>query len=266
MKKVLFLSTIFILLLFSVSFGQEKVVPKPRTIALFNSFAFEDEKNGIKKLVDAESIANNPGFIAEQDKKKRLEIYKEVYRRREETIVKPVKSEIAALIKQIGNQNNIVLLDGIELQLNGQLLGFNEKLNITEILIPEINEYFKTGSKPNLKVNLPSAKIAVINPNTFSDEKTGVKGYLQEIEKAKRQIQKETGNNPKIEEIVNRIRINDLESNIVDKIFKAMQSYTKLKEFSLILDSTKKIPEGLENFPIQDITKEFISYYNQSNP
>jgi hypothetical protein len=45
-----------------------------------------------------------------------------------------------------------------------------------------------------------------------------------------------------------------------------MQSYAEKNEFSIVFNSGNKLPAELENFQIQDITKDFISYYNQLNP
>ncbi|MCU1290429.1 MAG: hypothetical protein JWN60_2658 [Acidobacteria bacterium] len=112
---------------------------------------------------------------------------------------------------------------------------------------------------------MPTAKVAVINTNTLFDDKNGIKHYSQEIKKIEQQIKQETGKNRTFEEINERIRKDNPNNNIVDKIWKAMQSYTNEKGFGIALDSTKKIPDELENIHLQDVTNDFISYYNQLN-
>lgn len=49
----------------------------------------------------------------------------------------------------------------------------------------------------------------------------------------------------------------------LDKTFPYFQMYLKEKRISLIFDSSKQNPSVLKDFPIDDITKDFISYYNQ---
>ena len=49
-------------------------------------------------------------------------------------------------------------------------------------------------------------------------------------------------------------------------IYFKIQTFAKERGFHLILNSSLEFPSELKNFPIHDITKDFISYYNQINP
>jgi hypothetical protein len=50
------------------------------------------------------------------------------------------------------------------------------------------------------------------------------------------------------------------------KISEAIRALALGKGFALIFDRSRKLPAELEKYPLQDITKEFISYYNQIKP
>ncbi|HEX8288822.1 MAG TPA: hypothetical protein VF556_12545 [Pyrinomonadaceae bacterium] len=256
--RFLLFSKLFIFLLCSFSLGQERGFTESKPIALINTIAFEDEKTGVTKLINA----NNQLYLGCCFSP----CSQESHEKRKKILVDPVSDEIANLIKQLEFQNQIIILDGVKLQINGHLIGYNEKLNITNTIIPVLNEYFKTSLKPNLKLNLPEAKIAVINTNIFYDKKAGIKEYLPQIKKVEEQIKNETGKSPTEEEIINRAWRDNSQNYIDNKIAKEIQSFTNEKGFGITLDSSKKIPHELENIPLQDITNDFISYYNRLNP
>lgn len=302
MKKAVFVLLQILFVTLSLCAQTEFLKSSDTKIALINSFTFDDDKNGVDRVISAYNTINaghcgqaerynihenaeiiekalqdqNISIKVKEEKRKQLEEIKnrkqviaeeckKHYQKRYHLLVQPVLNEISVLLKQIKTDYNIIILDGVELEINGQLLGFNEKLNITHTIIPIINQQFKTGLKPTLNVDLPTAKVAVINTNTLFDDKNGIKHYSQEIKKIEQQIKQETGKNRTFEEINERIRKDNPNNNIVDKIWKAMQSYTNEKGFGIALDSTKKIPDELENIHLQDVTNDFISYYNQLN-
>ena len=177
MIKSLIISNFLILLLITVSFAQQNNNSQPKRIAFYNKYKFEDDKNGIEKYVKALDLL---GFICifESDPEKRKVAYDEAYKKHYKFIIEPIENEISALIRQIETQNNLMILDLVEINKNGQILAIDEKFDISEPLIAFFNEYFKTKTKPNLSLNLPNLKIGTINTVSFKDEKSGIKKFL----------------------------------------------------------------------------------------
>lgn len=215
------LRILIVLLLVSASFAQNN--SQPKRIALIGWEAFGDPKTGVEKYAKALESLGNLGYIPNLTKEKHKAAYERQYRE----AVQPVGNVILYSLKLIEKENNLIILDGGELETKGLLLAFDEKLNITKSIIPALNDYFKTGVKPTLKLDLPETKIALINISLFENEKN--------------------------------VKFND-------EIFSKLQIYAKEKSFSLILDSSKELRAELKNFQTQDVTKDFISYYNQMNP
>ncbi len=187
--------------------------------------AFENEKTGIKNYAKAMYYANNPGFIAENDAEKRRQIYEENFKKRYKILVKPIAIKITDFLKQIEAENNLIIFDGLELEEKGLLLAFDKKIIISENIIALANDFFKTGVKPSLKLNLPEAKIAVIETELFKTEAINL-----------------------------------------SNTYESLQKYAEQKGLQLILDSSKTLPSELKDFPKQDVTKDFITYYNQLKP
>jgi hypothetical protein len=231
-----------------------------------------DNKNGIKKLVDAynkveslDCFATTPGCREASEKLRKL-------------LVEPVLLEISESLKQIEIQNNVIILELGKLAEKEQLLAFDKKFDITRQFINFFNN--KAGN-PNetLKLEIPESKIALIDTRQFEDEENGLKRHSnlskQFFAEVNKEMEKEFGTakpdlNPEtirnfIQRFPHRISHREFGQELI-KIGKAIQTFAEQKEFSFIFDSSKQLPPELRRFPIQDITKEFISYYNQNNP
>jgi hypothetical protein len=262
MKKTLFF--LIILVLSTVSFGQINNL-QPKRIVFYDKYKFEDDKNGIEKYVKA---LDTLGYICifESDPEKRKAAYNRAYENRYKLIIEPVQNEISQSLKQIEIKNDVVILDLSKLDENGQILALDEKLDVSQPLIAFFNEYFKTNIKQNLSFNPPETKIGTINTDSLNDEKSGIKILTTMFAETSNQIKKETGTAPNFTEIKARIFKDESKSKIFQQIGNSIQSYSMKKGYSLVFDSREKLPLELSNFQTQDITNDFISYYNQSNP
>ncbi len=217
---------IFLLLLLFISsaFAQEKNNLQPKKIALIAWGAFESPETGIKKYGKAIDVAYNSGCIFDTDVEKIKKLREEGFKQRYKLFVEPIKLKISDLLNQIEIENDLIILDGAELEETGRLLAWDKKTNITDNVILFANDFFKTGVKPLLKLNLPEAKIAVIDTESLKPETINL-----------------------------------------SNTYEALQKFAEQKGFRLILDSSKTFPSELEHFPKQDVTKDFITYYNQLN-
>lgn len=263
MKKALFISILLTLLLCSAAPAQETNL-QPKRIAFINKLKFGDEKQGVGKYVNALKAAENPGFIPqpETDPAKRKALYEKRYK----SFVEPVEKEIAIFLKEIATQNNLIILDVIELDRRGQILILNDKLDITYKVIPLINEYFETKAKPNLTINVSEAKIGRINTKFFLDEKLGITKLAEKVQETKNFIKQQTGNEPTPDEIKAFIMKNQSKDNYFFRIIDFMQSFAEKNGFEVVFDPSYKLPSELLYFQTYDVTKDFISYYNQLNP
>ena len=162
MIKSLIISNFLILLLITVFFAQQNKYLPPGQIAFYNKYKFEDSQTGIKRYVKA---LDSLGYIDifESDPEKRKAQYDAAVARKWKYIINPVVTEINDLLKEIAEQNNLVLLDITELDKNSQLLAFDEKLDISDKIIAVINKYFETKTKPEVKPDLPETKIGLSN-------------------------------------------------------------------------------------------------------
>lgn len=276
-------------------------------IALIAKIAFEIKPNGVERVIRAYEVMdigsghcysserfqiNKTLEIVEKelnDQTISLQIRQEKQKKREELksreqfleqecqkgyqwlfnkIVQPILDDAEVALNLIAKQNNTIILDGGELEYNGQLLAFNRKIDATNTIIPLINDYFKTGGKANLKLNLPESKIAFINTKLFADENSGVKQIFRANKELDEQMTKDLVNNPTDEEL--KLWSEKFKFGKKTRAFtipiKEIQVFADEKGFDIVLDSSKTIPAELKNIPIQDITKDFISYYNQLNP
>jgi hypothetical protein len=266
MIKTLPFSGLSTLLLFFVTVGQEKPNSN-KLIALFDNYSFSDSKNGINKLqkayfyIDQLSCFPNQdtlsrikelenSSLSSEDRKEKLsqlkKIFEEQSAKREKILVEPVLNEISEALKQLGYQNNVIFLDGAKLEENGQLLAFDRKLDLSDKITKAINDYFTAGIVTNLRPDLSEMKIAVIDGNLFD------KFYLTKQLDNKTKEVKEGKSESELA----------TEHNLILNYRKDIQEFANKNRFNLILDSNKRIPVELENFPIQDVTSEFISYLN----
>lgn len=236
MKKLFLLSGIVILLLISTANAQLSGFAKSKGIVFINRLAFADERSGVEKYVNALGAAGNLGSPAETDPAKRKAIYDERYR----TLVTPVENEISAFLKKVEAANSLDILDLNELDQRGQVLSFDARFDITAKVVSLINLYFKEKKEPILTLIIPEAKLATINTDAFSAEINGIAKYKEKLVQS---------------EALTKFQIG-----------REIQSYAEKRGFGVVFDSRQTLPARVQNFQIQDITKDFISYYNQLNP
>jgi hypothetical protein len=141
----------------------------------------------------------------------------------EKILIEPVINEIRQSLKQIEAQNSVTIIDVYELDKNHLILAYDEKFTITKQFIDYFNDKQKNPA-PVLKLVPPTPQIAFINTRLFEDKK-------------------------------------DAEERL--KIVKTIQTFAAQKGIAFIFDSGKTLPVELEKYPAPDVTKEFISYYNQ---
>lgn len=291
-----------ILFLFGVSIFSQNT--ESSRIAFVSYYAFEDEKIGIKKLVEALVLVyphyhgRDPLFEFEtlkQKKSKELEnkdltesqkteIKKsiaeitekfeatkkeisELYEKRKNILVQPLLDKIETQLNLIAEQNNLIILDLNELDENAQLLYLDEKTDVTKIIIPILNDFLSTNILLPTKFDIPQPKIALLNTEIFSDETKGINElvvYQKEVAKA---MKAELRENPTKEQVDswNKSEHKIKGSEVFGKIGNAIQTFAKTKEITLIIDSSKNVPAKLQKFPSDDVTNQFISYYNQMN-
>lgn len=189
----------------------------------------------------------------------------EVLERRKKIILKPLLDKIETQLNLIPNQNNLIILDLNELDEMGQLLYLDEKTDVTKIVIPILNDFLNTNILLPTKFDIPQPKIALLNTEFFSDETKGINElvvYQKEVAKA---MKAELGENPTKEQIDswNKSERKIKGYEVYRKIGNAIQIFAKTKEITLIIDSSKNVPAKLQKFPSDDVTNQFISYYNQ---
>lgn len=252
MIKLLFTS-LFVFSLLSAIPAQTTGNTSGRKVAFFNRYALSDSRSGIKKLVDAEISAINHGFISEADDKKRKEISERVYKVRFKLFVEPVLNEIKASFRQVEIQNNIIILEGSQLEENGSLLAVDLRLDISKEFIAYYSNKAK-NSDTVLKLDIPETKIGLINTKFFYDKDNGVNGLagIKVDSIAADGICFDKTVCPQI-------------STTMARIYKLMQEFKTREGYSFILDSSKNLPSELNGFPTTDLTEKFISEYNKSN-
>jgi hypothetical protein len=270
---LLFFNFLFVFSLFAQIPSVSKQNSRTNGVRVFVVSEYDfDNKNGIKKLVDAynkveslDCFATTPGCREASEKLRKL-------------LVEPVWIEIQDSLKQVEKQNNVIILEMGKLAEKRQVLAFNQKFDITRQFITFFNN---KGENPNetLKLEIPESKIAVIDTKRFEDEENGLKRHSnlskQLFAEVNKEMEKEFGTakpdlNPEtirnfIQRFPNRISHREFGQELV-RIGKAIQTFADQKKFSIVFDSSKQLPPELKGFPVQNITKEFISYYNQNNP
>lgn len=273
-------------------------------IAFVSYYAFEDEKSGVKILSDA-FILSYPHHhgqstlfqltklreqkIKELENKDLTEVQKteinkhlaelsekfeairkqmlETYEKRKMLLVNPLLEKIHFQLKTISKQNNLLIFNLDKLIDDGSIIFVDEKIDITNPVVSALNEYFKTGQNTTIKIEVTEPKIALLNTELFSDANNGIKHLVNYQNEIKKLIKVELGDNPTKEEVETwKNKNRKIEGyDIYEKIGNSLQKFSLENRFNLILDSSRKIPAELEKFSSFEVTKEFISYYNQKN-
>lgn len=243
-------------------------------IAFVNGDTFEDE-NGIKRLynliqqsyqlncfplhwfeiLDLEKElkdSNLPAAEREQKenylkklKKESQEALQKSHARYYKMVIQPIENEIFVSLKQIEEENKVIILQLEKLAEKDQILAINENFDITKQFISFFNNKDK-NAKETLKLKLPETKIAVINTNSFFDKKIGLKSFTQ------------------FNEDLNQENF-CVKTKLCPSIGESIQIFLKERNFSFIFDSSKELPEEIKNLSKEDVTRDFIAYYNKSN-
>lgn len=296
--KIFFLFLILFSTAFSV-FSQNIAPQSQKKIAFINSFDFEDEKSGVQRLALAVKFWENEcvfeyprnfsnikllenqlesNKLSDEDKLQLLSTITELkkedeivinklkanYQKRYDVLVKPVFVEIDTIVKHIGKQNNLIILKSELLDEKGQILAFDPKFDITASLIPSINDYFKNKTNPKITIDLPDKKIGTINMETVLSKNE----KLAKFWNFRKEVGVENSKTSKTmthDEWIILVNSANLDPLTEKKLYDSMQIFALEKGLSMIFDFSKELPSELKDFHIQDVTNEFISYYNQLN-
>lgn len=211
-----------------------------KRIAFYNEVAF-DSKTGVKRLYEANKVAEEEDFIPDASQRTLAEV-QSAYERRYKIIVEPVLSEIRQTIAKIANANDTQIFDVARFDLAGMFLYIDTKLFIDAQLIPLLN----LPSDPNR--NIPTIKIrplkfAAVDTDRFFDPKTGLRGFeLNDIGQKK--------------EFCGRSK------KCVD-VGTFAAKFASETGFDVIFDSATNLPTELKNLVCNDVTTDFIDRYNQ---
>ncbi|MGQ0542016.1 MAG: hypothetical protein ACT4O9_09235 [Blastocatellia bacterium] len=239
MKRALY-SLIIAFTLSTFVISQEFSHSRSKKIAIVNKYAFDDPKTGIRKLSAAWSVMSSTCCFP-------ASCTKENYTKRKTLLIDPILREISWFIIDTEVHNGFLVLDGVALEQNGNLLAFNKQLDITAPLIKHFNEQVEIALKTPFIVTVPSSNIATIDTKLFFDHTHGIKG-LKGLQSDATTPTDFCGSKEQC-----------------DKIFSALQVFADSKGYNLVLDSGKPIPEKLVGFRFTNITTEFVKEYNGAN-
>lgn len=239
MIKKIFFSTLILLLFISNSFAQEKQNPSQQKIAFVIESLFFDKKVGIKDFSSLANLKSDNGNNINQNESVNNS-------KSNPTVYNPAKELIYGFLKQIENQNNLIIINLSETDSNGQILALNQKFDLTKKIITFINNK-SAKSVETFKIDLPEAKVGFIDTSLFYDKEKGIKQLTKNLSKY---------NN--FQELCSK-------TTICSEIGNSVQTFAMKKGFSLVFDSSKNLPAGISNFPKTDITQEFISDFNKNN-
>ena len=191
----------------------------------------ELKNTSLSEQVRQQKIKDHERLKKEYDQK--LNDAKNSYEQRRSIVIKPIFDEIGAFWGKWEKQIDYRILDGAE--LNDVLLAFDNNLDVTKRFITDYNNRQTNNSVSGQEINISSIKIGLLN-TTFFDKVNGIKQFDMKNEQ------------------------------LVQRIVKSIESFRKDYGYGMILDSGKAIPSTLDNLPKTDITREFIDYFNRSNP
>ncbi|HQU85112.1 MAG TPA: hypothetical protein PKY59_18370 [Pyrinomonadaceae bacterium] len=231
--------------------------------------------NEYKKLIDSFVPSNTIGgtdTTVEYLQQKIHELQKEDierqrkinenYQKRYDLLISPINFEIDKLLIEIGNQNNTIILDAEKLDMKSQVLAFDDKIEISSKVIPLLNAYFETNKKPDLQIVLPKSKVVKVDLAEVGQKIPNIqhfKVFLEEFGKKRR----DKGTYIENEESNAILKSNNIEYKTIIISFASFKSFAQKNDYSMILDSSIALPEELQNIPLEDVTNDFISYYNQ---
>ncbi|HWJ27197.1 MAG TPA: hypothetical protein VNS32_11685 [Flavisolibacter sp.] len=225
------------LLLFPKAFPQSSRLAYQKRVALYNSAAFDDPETGITKLVKAYRDLNSVDCFSD------VETCNKGYERGKKILLDPVLAEISNKIKEFERKNNLLMLDGADMEEKGYMLAFDARTDVTKQFIRFWND--GTIASSILELNLPTSKIGLINSKTLFIKSSALKinGQAKEA----------------------NIKQYCTDRKLCDNLFKAFLSFGYEKGFTLIFDSSKPLPKELAELPAEDVTEDFISTFNTLN-
>lgn len=235
---------VFCLVLLAAFTLQAQQVVSQKRFVVVNEMAFYDEKTGITKLVKAFDLAINPGFISEKDEQKRKEIFEQNYKFRQSQIVEPVLQEITEAIRKIESENNLVVLQVGEMVDKNHLLAINQRFEITKQFIAFFNKQSKNTTEV-LRLDIQDSKVASVDTLFFFDKNHGIRKLTEAIDN-----KGYTAGNVCQQTV------------ICTDIGKVIQTFVDSKGYSLIFDSSRKLPDAVKDVKVEDVTKDFISFFN----
>ncbi len=234
MKKILYFTTLIFFLSIANSFAQEIQNKPPKKIAFVIESLFFDQKLGIKD-VSALSRFESKNTANQNETDNNPKRYEGVYN--------PAKENLSELLKQIENKQNLVIIKINEGDANNQIIAIDVKFDITKKIISFINDK-SAKSVESFKLDLPETKIGIIDTRLFLDNEKGIKQVTKNLSKY---------NN--FQELCSKTKI-------CIEIGGAIQNFALKKGFSIVFDSSKELPAGLDDFPKIDITQDFIADFN----
>ncbi|CAN5605026.1 hypothetical protein BH20ACI4_BH20ACI4_21890 [soil metagenome] len=237
MRKLILLICQFLLAV-SFIYSQSKFESIEKyNFAYVNFYFFDNKDKGIIQLTKAYDAVDNSCCFSSCSQ--------EIVKKQEKILVEPVKNKINYLLSEIEKQNNLKILRMDDLDRISSVLAVNIKFDLTEKFITFYN------SQPNQQkvfsdFTVPKSKIGVVNTKLFFDKLKGIKSFA------------EFNENNNSEYICGK-------TSLCQELGKAIQTFAEKNEFGIILDSSKELPLELKDLKTIDITKEFISEYNNSN-
>ena len=211
-----------------------------KRIAFYNEVAF-DSKTGVKRLYEANKVAEEVGFIPDARKSSLAEV-QSAYERRYKIIVEPVLSEIRRTIAKIAIGNDTQIFDAARFDQAGMFLYIDTKLLIDAQLIPLLNLPSDPNSTvPTIKIR--PLKFAAANTDRFFDPKTGLRGF-------------------ELDDIGQKSEFCGRSKKCVD-VGTYAAKFASETGFDVIFDSATNLPTELKKLVCNDVTKDFIDRYNQ---
>lgn len=204
-------------------------------IAFVYFIYFDNEKNGISRLTKALDAVYHHCYACSE----------ELINKRKDILVIPIIKDINNSLSEIENQNSLKISkieDHSKLQ---SIIAVNKNMNLTEKFITFYNAQ-ANKQKIDVDFTVPKSQIGVIDTRKFFDKLNGIKSFA------------EFGENNNPEYICGKTKL-------CQELGKAMQTFAEKNEFGIILDSSKELPLEFKDLKTIDITKEFISEYNNSN-
>lgn len=211
-----------------------------KRIAFYNEVAF-DSKTGVKRLYEANKVAEEVGFIPDASQRSLAEV-QSAYERRYKIIVEPVLSEIRQTIAKIAIANGTQIFDSARFDQAGMFLYIDTKLLIDAQLIPLLNLPSDPNSTvPTMKIR--PLKFAAVNTDRFFDPKTGLRGF-------------------ELDDIGQKNEFCGRSKKCVD-VGTYAAKFASETGFDMIFDSAINLPPELSNLVCRDVTSDFMDRYNR---